>query len=682
MDHGMSSERNTSQLTTSMTKRISLSRRRRPEMASFVIVLVAFLGLLPWETVSFLTTSTTNRGIGIQNQWRPTPLSFVHRSALFAKKEVDDPDDVPKDWSEEDILAGFDDVDIVDADEDLDVADDAVVETTNTDDDAAKVVKEDEDDDEIDEMEEEDEDEDEDLVEEVVGDVGDFEGDWDDEEEEEVEKQGKDIEWDEDEDGGDYELVDDPDDPDYMRQKALVEEAIDAAEQRALDESFDPLEFVMNEITPEQREEMDQLPFMKAVEEQARDMILTEKDVEGIDLEEAVAAVSDVEDDPYPRHDDGEVNILNESIGLSDDDMERLDETYKKVQDIVATEPWDKVMLKDMTGWEGLSNKTLEEMDACLEEIGGSAYNVTKWLLYDLDFNVSNLILSAVKHKRDAPILFQHWYPQLVTYDRYKHAQDRDFDFTWEDVEKADISELERYYKGFGYDEIPSKPPAETGIISLEDLDEEEIKMAAFENWMAEVYNPEWDKKDFDDDDMQDEDNVFSEFYEPPQHPDFPPIDDAAEDVEEWKEEIGDEPAVRAYRDKMGQSFQYDVEEDDEFQREYRGHVIIACTGEDEDLEVAEKITLRFAKELGKKVFVETRVLALAREEDNVFEIWLESYDIDLLHSKKRASSNAKGWTGPAEVDEAQIDVVVDRVRFLISDNARYSYRWEFDFED
>ncbi len=53
-------------------------------------------------------------------------------------------------------------------------------------------------------------------------------------------------------------------------------------------------------------------------------------------------------------------------------------------------------------------------MEDCLVEIGGSAYNVTNWLLYDLDFNVSNLILAAVKHNRDAPILLMHWYPQLV----------------------------------------------------------------------------------------------------------------------------------------------------------------------------------------------------------------------------------------------------------------------------
>ena len=33
--------------------------------------------------------------------------------------------------------------------------------------------------------------------------------------------------------------------------------------------------------------------------------------------------------------------------------------------------------------------------------------------------------------------------------------------------------------------------------------------MVAFENWMNEVCNPEWDRKDFDDDRFQDENNVF-----------------------------------------------------------------------------------------------------------------------------------------------------------------------------
>ena len=345
-----------------------------------------------------------------------------------------------------------------------------------------------------------------------------------------------------------------------------------------------------------------------------------------------------MEDDPYDNQ--GETNILG--TGLTDDDMEKLDKTYKGIREEIKQEPWDKVMLKSLTGFEGLSNETLDEMDDCLEEIGGSAYNVTNWLLYDLDFNVSNLILAAVKHNRDAPILLQHWYPQLVTYERYQHARDRNFDFNWDDVENADLEELERYYAGFGYDEIPKKAPKDTGIISLEYLDEDEIKMAAFENWMKDVYNPEEDRKDFDDDNIDDEDNVFSDEYVPPQHPDLPTIEEAEEDIEEWVEECGGENATEAmkkYRDMMGRTIEYEYVYDEEFEREFRGHLIIACTGEDRDLDIAEKITTRFEKEFGKKVFVETRVMALAREEDNVFEIWLESYEIDLLHSKKRATS-------------------------------------------
>lgn len=145
---------------------------------------------------------------------------------------------------------------------------------------------------------------------------------------------------------------------------------------------------------------------------------------------------------------------------------------------------------------------------------------------------------------------------------------------------------------------------------------------------------------------------------------------------------MGDFEDTRPYRDRMGKKVDYEVENDPEFEREFRGHLVIACTGMDSDLEVAEKITLRFQKEFGKKVFVETRVMALAREEDSVFEIWLESYEVDLLHSKRRATSDAEGWKGPATVDDVQLNHLVDKVGFLISDKARYSYRWEFDFAD
>ena len=502
------------------------------------------------------------------------------------------------------------------------------------------------------------------------------------------------IDWDVNEDGIDYELIDDMDDPDYVQQKQMIDQAVQESELRMSNENFDPLQFLSDNLTPEISTQLDQLPFFQQVEAMAQDITITDNDLiqSGITDENFVSnvdAISDlIEDDPYPRHDDESSNYLQQTAGISDDDMIALDQTYKDVQAELNKEPWDKVMLRAQQGFDNLTNQTLYEIDECLGEIGGSAYNVTNWLLYDLDFNVSNLILAAIQHNKHAPILFQHWYPQLVVYERYQHARDRNFDFTWEDVENADVTELQRYYAGFGYDEIPNKAPAETGIINLDELEEEDIKMAAFENWMTDVYNPEMDRKDFDDDTMRDEDNVFSDFYEYPQHPDLPSMEDVVDDIEQFQyENIGIDnankyPDVKEYRDMMGQMFDYEVVRDAEFIRDFRGHVIIACTGNDADLEIAERITLRFQQEFGKQVYVETRIMALARDDDNVYEIWIESYDIELLHSKKRAMANVKGWTGPAEIDTAQIDCLTNRVRFLISDDARYSYRMELDLAD
>ena len=621
-----------------------------------------------------------------------------------------EPDDVPEDWTEQDILGDFEeDPDVVDDDEEEESSDDddenvviAEKEDDTDDDDDDDDDDVDLDDVDLDELEEEDDDE-EDSEEEIISEEFVASDDFDDgpweEESDKIYAKGAsgvpdDLEWDEDEDGGTYELVDDPDDPNYMKQKELVEKASLEAEERVRDTNFDVVDFITREITDDQARGLDDLPFFQEIEAKARDMMITEEDVDSIDLAKEVESVSDpLRDDPYPRHEEGEPNFLEQRIGLSDDDMAAIDGAYKEIDDILDEEPWDKVLVNEMaTKWGDLSSKTITELEGALEELGGSAYNATRWLLYDLNFNVSNLILASVKHNPNAPILFQHWYPQLVSYERYQHARDRNFDFTWDDVEKADIDELRRYYAGFGYDEIPDKAPAETGIIGFEDLDEEEIKMAAFENWMTEVYNPEWDRTDFDDDDMRDEDNVFSDFYDPPQHPDLPALEDAEEDINTWKQELNDEdeydgdsengmddPEVKAYVDMMGKSFQYEVEHDEEFEREFRGHLVIACSASPDDLQVAEKITTRFDKEFGKKVFVETRVMSLAREEDNVFEIWLESYEIDLLHSKKRATSNTQDWQGPAECDDNQIHNLVEEVRFLISDDARYSYRMDLE---
>lgn len=522
----------------------------------------------------------------------------------------------------------------------------------------------------------------------AVDEVDEEEEVWEDDEEEEytdaVALEGTvaadaDEDWDMDDDGGEYPLEDDPDDPNYQRQKELLEQAIADADLKDRDENFDALDFVMNEMTEEQMEEMNQTPFIKEVKERSKKLMLTEEDVKDIDIEAEMEKVSDLmDDDPYPRHEDGEINYLELENGITDDDMEELDKAWKTARRAEQNN-WYTFEERSQLGLDNLSNETLTEIEACLDELGGSAYNITQWLLYDLDFNVTNLMLAAVKHNREAPILFHHWYPQLVTYKRYASARARDFDFTPEDVQNADLSELERYYAGFGYSEIPHKAPAETGIIEASDLDEEEAKMVAFESWFIEVYNEEVDKLDFDDDEMKDEDNVFSDFYERPDHPELPKFDDALQDIEEWKEEIGDDEEDFAYRDYLGQVKNYTYVEDKELDEEMRGHLIVACTTEDADLEVAEKITLAMEKNFGKQIYVETRVFTAAQPEDNVFEVWIESYEIELLHSKKRATSNAQDWDGPAECDDKQIEYLVETIRSMISDEARYSYSMDFE---
>ena len=56
-------------------------------------------------------------------------------------------------------------------------------------------------------------------------------------------------------------------------------------------------------------------------------------------------------------------------------------------------------------------------------------------------------------------------------------------------------------------------------------------------------------------------------------------------------------------------------------------------------------------KDFGNRVYAETRIYEHATKDDNVFEVWLESYEIDLLHSRRRNMLGAEGWDGPAEVN-------------------------------
>jgi hypothetical protein len=406
-------------------------------------------------------------------------------------------------------------------------------------------------------------------------------------------------------------------------------------------------------------------------------------DFDGMDIEkEVMESPALFDDEPYIGN--NRTNIAG--TGVTDGDMEALDKSWKNIKEATTKEPWNKVeATKFDFDYDAYPKQYHYDMQETAVEIGSASYDVYPWLKYDMGFNVSNLILAAIKHNKDAPVILQHWYPQLMVCERYQHARDRNFDFTWEDVDNANITELEEYYLGFGYEEIPSKAPSETGLISLEDADEQEIKMAAMEKWMLDVYNSEWDRKDFDDENIKDEDNVFSENFKMPQHPDLPKWEDAQEDIAGWKEEWEpdeedgeeelDEESIK-YRDAMGRTVDFTNAQDDDFQKNFRGHLVVACGPYDEDLEVAERITERMLKEFGNAIYTETKIYKHATPDDNVFEVWLESYEIDLLHSKRRAFMGVDGWEGKGEVDETRMDYLVEQVSHLTSDDARISFRW------
>jgi len=496
-------------------------------------------------------------------------------------------------------------------------------------------------------------------------------------------------------------LQEEESDPDYTAQVKAVEESIakrdslKAVGQVLNGEGEESSEFWKNTVESFLDENVsdDDAAFKKQMEK----LQLSEKEV--TEMEQKFEEGGD-----NIVYNDGDISTeLMEELGSgadafpSDDDPVMLDMNLRNA-DLVNLQNSIKELVGSMEGLDDgslvdnkqamidpevelakLDNETYYEVMMCAEAAGDSEWaefetvkndNPLGWLLYDLDYNVTNLLLGACKHNPQAPIILNHWMPQLVTYKRYHDVRNRNFEFSSEECQQADLEELERYYLNLGYDEIPTRTPKETGIIDFEtDYDEDDTIMAAFENWMEEVYDEEGDQLYFDDEDFQPGNNVFD--------PDF-----GVEDTDETKrfkeeyesfreefEEEGDE-----YMDKIAKITNYTYQVDEESQAAFRGHLVVACAGTDEDLDLAETITKRMKDEFGKKVFVETRIYNQALPEDNVYEIWLESYDIELLHSRRKAIYNANQWDGPADLDDKQLDFVVGRVKYMISDDARYSF--------
>mmetsp|Transcript_5670 Transcript_5670/g.7248 ORF Transcript_5670/g.7248 Transcript_5670/m.7248 type:complete len:661 (-) Transcript_5670:127-2109(-) len=506
----------------------------------------------------------------------------------------------------------------------------------------------------------------------------------------------------------DVPLQDDLDDPNYMAQKALIEQTIN--ERTALHELKEKVE---SSDAPEfLRDNIEQF-LNQQLEEANIDLSEVDKHLASMDISEEEATVSINEEmertqhmssseksqyilqnlgsgpDAFPSDDDPiyKVGEDGEGFGVKNEDLVRL---QNSLEDLVGTiEGYTdgsmidnkQAMIRPNHELDQLDPQTLDEINMCLNASAANAngleYGETiknedpiRWLLYDLDFNVTNLMLASCKHNPEAPLILNHWMPQLCAYSRYADTREREFQFTWDDCDSADMDELLRYYQGLGHDKIPTFTPKETNIVEVSDeFDQEYITMSAFENWMDEVYDDEFEDLYFDDEDFQPEHNVF----------DFDFGKGDSETVSAFKTEYEDfskehSNETQAWKDQYAKQTNYTLVEDKEGAEAFRGHLVIACCGSDHDLELAEKITLRMTEEFGKKVYVETRVYNHARQEDNVYEIWLESYDIQLIHSRRGAFYNSKQGGGPADVDDTQLEFVVDKVRHSISDDSRYSY--------
>ena len=572
--------------------------------------------------------------------------------------------------------------------------------------------KDDNEDDDFDEEiveEEEEEDDDEWEYEESVEEGDDEEVEYDEEEYDDTVEEEEEEEEDMISATYNVPLQDDPDDPLYMEQKRIIEETIEERTnleqaKKMIYTSDEAPEFLSKNLEEFLNEQMEEAGIdMSAVDEELKDWDISDAELElaldedirkkrGMtESQKASAFLNELgggpdafppDDDPiYQTGEGGEkMRIQNKDLVRLQSALEELVGTIDGYADgsMVSNK---QAMIRPYHELDQLDEQTLDEINLCLNasavDVNGYEYDETiknedplRWLLYDLNFNVTNLMLASCKHNPSAPLLLNHWMPQLCAYSRYADARERDFQFTWDDCDNADMSELEKYFKGLGYNEIPTFTPKETNIIEVEtEYDQEDMTMSAFENWMDEVYNEENEDLFFDDEEFQPEHNVFDFGYG---LEDSDTVRGFKAEFDDFKKEHSNE--TQTWREQFAKETVYDLVNDEEGADAFRGHLVIACCGSDHDLELAEKITSRMKEEFGKKVYVETRVYNHARQEDNVYEIWLESYDIQLIHSRRGAFYNANQWGGPPDVDDEQLEYIVDKVRFLISDDSRYSY--------
>lgn len=235
------------------------------------------------------------------------------------------------------------------------------------------------------------------------------------------------------------------------------------------------MNYIQNELTEEEREKLERDVDIQEVERivSENNMMLTEDDLKDVLVEddagnvnidpkvmEDVVKYSDMHGvDAFPsasNSEEGENLIYPPNNAFSEKDLADLDDqlaAYKAARESLANqtyfgEDFTMAYMDIERDWPLLSNQTQEEILEVIENSNTMACPEPEmWLLYDLNFNVTNLILASFKHNAEAPIMFTQWMPQLEVYEKYAEERERGFQWTWDDVDGADMEELARYYR-------------------------------------------------------------------------------------------------------------------------------------------------------------------------------------------------------------------------------------------
>eukprot|EP00814_Leptocylindrus_danicus_P007051 CAMPEP_0116015298 /NCGR_PEP_ID=MMETSP0321-20121206/6760_1 /TAXON_ID=163516 /ORGANISM="Leptocylindrus danicus var. danicus, Strain B650" /LENGTH=471 /DNA_ID=CAMNT_0003485055 /DNA_START=282 /DNA_END=1694 /DNA_ORIENTATION=+ len=264
------------------------------------------------------------------------------------------------------------------------------------------------------------------------------------------------------------------------------------------------------------------------------------------------------------------------------------------------------------------------------------------------------LILSAIKRNPEMPYVRPDWFEKcrlemgIPEVNLWKESYK--IQFSEEDVNNADTKLVEQFYK------LRNRVLPEEYDPELDGPVQKEKR----ERYMARI---KVGAEDSDDGTVA--------------------ADESSEDMEErwnsWFEEVYED-------DQLAETLVYLEKDDDNMQEDYywnpryahleerlenpglAAKLIIAVRGDREDMVKSEWVTNRMNAEF-PNLMVETQLFPEASVEDQLFEIWVEAYEDELLFSKRKHYYDSD-WPGPDDFRQEDLEKLVQEVRFHLSDDA------------